>query len=223
MSRWPVTALTVGMLGAIIGTAVATGAIPGAAGVIDGCYDSQSGQMRLADNDDGTPKGCGKTEIAVSWNQQGPKGDTGDRGATGPAGPPGPTGPGGPAGATGPAGPAGPAGTSTGFSASGGIVELAGTMPVLSKSLPAGNYVLVARVELSNSSFALDTSGGARCNIPGDGSDVLIDEGEPEGVVVLTSAIAHPGGIVAFTCTETSGNIDVFRSDISGVKVDALG
>lgn len=80
---------------------------------------------------------CKKQETAISWNQQGvkgetgpqgpkgdtgapgakgdtgphgPKGDTGAQGPAGPAGSTGPAGPAGPAGPTGPAGPAGPAG-----------------------------------------------------------------------------------------------------------------
>ncbi len=81
---------------------VAFGAIPGAGGVINACYDKQSGQMRLYDAEGSTPKGCGKTEAAISWNQLGRRGDKGD------PGPQGPTGPAGPAGPPGPAGPAGP-------------------------------------------------------------------------------------------------------------------
>ena len=67
--------------------AVAYGAIPGGGGVISACYDKQSGQMRIYDAEGGLPKGCGKSEAAISWNQVGPKGDTGDAGDTGPQGP----------------------------------------------------------------------------------------------------------------------------------------
>lgn len=75
-----------GFVAAFAVAAVAYGAIPGAGGVISACYDKQSGQMRIYDAEGGLPKGCGKAEAAISWNQQGPKGDQGD---TGPQGSPG--------------------------------------------------------------------------------------------------------------------------------------
>jgi hypothetical protein len=97
----------------------------GGGGVINGCYKSQNGQLRLVDP---AADSCHPSETAISWGQtgpQGPKGDKGDKGdpgprgptgpqgltgPQGPAGPAGPQGPQGPAGLTGPAGPAGPAG-----------------------------------------------------------------------------------------------------------------
>jgi hypothetical protein len=76
----------------------------GSGGVINGCYKSQNGQLRLIDP---ATDHCLPSETAISWGQtgtQGPKGDKGDPGPPGPAGPAGPPGP------VGPAGPAGPAG-----------------------------------------------------------------------------------------------------------------
>jgi hypothetical protein len=75
-----------GLVAVLAAAAVAYGAIPGADGVIHACYDKQSGQTRIYDAEDGRPKGCGKTEAAISWNQEGPKGDTGDAGPPGPPG-----------------------------------------------------------------------------------------------------------------------------------------
>ncbi len=63
--------------------AVAYGAIPGAGGVISACFDKQSGQTRIYDAEGGQPKSCRKSETAISWNQQGPKGDTGTQGSPG--------------------------------------------------------------------------------------------------------------------------------------------
>ena len=72
----------------------------GGGGVINGCYKSQNGQLRLIDP---AADSCHPSETAISWGQtgtQGPKGDKGDKGdpgpagATGPPGPPGPPGPG---------------------------------------------------------------------------------------------------------------------------------
>jgi hypothetical protein len=88
----------------------------GGGGVINGCYKSQNGQLRLIDP---ATDSCHPSETAISWNQtgpqgpQGPTGPAGPQGPTGPQGPAGPAGPQGPQGATGPAGPQGPAGPGT--------------------------------------------------------------------------------------------------------------
>ena len=61
-------------------------AIPDGSGVIHGCYDKQSGQLRVNDTTTNQPKGCSTKEAALAWNEQGtpgiqgPKGDTGDPG-----------------------------------------------------------------------------------------------------------------------------------------------
>lgn len=77
------TIAAAGLVAVLAAAAVAYGAIPGGGGVISACYDKQSGQMRIYDEAAGLPKGCGKTEVALSWNQQGPKGDQGDAGPQG--------------------------------------------------------------------------------------------------------------------------------------------
>jgi Collagen triple helix repeat (20 copies) len=71
----------------------------GSGGVINGCYKSQNGQLRLIDP---ATDHCLPSETPISWGQTGtqgppgPKGDKGDKGdpgpqgATGPQGPPGP-------------------------------------------------------------------------------------------------------------------------------------
>jgi Collagen triple helix repeat (20 copies) len=79
----------------------------GGGGVINGCYKSQNGQLRVIDP---AIESCHPSEKAISWSQTGPQGPKGDKGDKGDPGPPGPVGPQGPAGATGPAGPAGPEG-----------------------------------------------------------------------------------------------------------------
>ena len=73
----------------LAGGSVAYAAIPDANGVIHACYDEQSGQARIVDDADGTPKGCGAKEAAISWGQvgpQGPQGPTGPQGTQGPQG-----------------------------------------------------------------------------------------------------------------------------------------
>ena len=82
----------------------------GGGGVINGCYKSQNGQLRLIDP---AADSCHPSETAISWSQtgpQGPKGDKGDPGPAGPQGPKGDKGDKGDQGAQGPVGPQGPAG-----------------------------------------------------------------------------------------------------------------
>jgi collagen triple helix repeat protein len=121
-------ALVVG--GAVFGIATAVQAsIPGANGVIYGCYGKAGtpykGNLRVRDAGQGEQ--CRVYENQLNWNQQGPtgtRGATGPTGATGPKGatgasgvgvegPTGPTGATGPKGATGDVGPTGPASAST--------------------------------------------------------------------------------------------------------------
>ena len=109
------TALVVGL--ATGGAAMAVvGGSSAADETIKGCYRKSTGALRVL------PKGetCKKSELAISWNKQGPAGRTGQTGAQGPKGDPGPagetgpkgdTGAQGPKGDTGPQGPAGTAGT----------------------------------------------------------------------------------------------------------------
>jgi Collagen triple helix repeat (20 copies) len=79
----------------------------GGGGVINGCYKSQNGQLRLIDP---ASDNCLPSETAISWSQTGPQGPAGLPGPAGPAGPQGPAGPPGPTGATGPPGPQGATG-----------------------------------------------------------------------------------------------------------------
>lgn len=207
---------------------VAFGAIPGTGGVISACYDNQIGLARIYDAQGSTPKACGRNETAISWNQQGPKGDKGDTGPQGPAGPTGatgaagPAGPAGPAGAAGPAGPAGPAGTSLAYSGSRGEVAVAGQTTIISKTLPAGNYVVTAHVDTFSPSFADDAFG--RCDIPGDTASFFFPDGDDiNGNATLTAAVAHPGGAFLLTCTETGGNFDVNNASLTAITVSSIG
>jgi hypothetical protein len=76
--------------GALIATALAGGiafaAIPGAGGVINGCYQKNEGPLRVIDPGVDT---CRKPEVAIAWNEQGVKGDKGDTGEKGEKGDPG--------------------------------------------------------------------------------------------------------------------------------------
>jgi hypothetical protein len=61
----------------------------GGGGVINGCYKTQNGQLRLVDP---AADGCLPSETAISWSQTGPQGPKGDKGDPGPQGPVGPQG-----------------------------------------------------------------------------------------------------------------------------------
>jgi hypothetical protein len=80
------------LLGAIaVGLAaegIAYASIPDAGGVIHGCYQKNSGQLRIIDTDTGGA--CLGSETPLGWSQTGPTGTTGPTGATGPTGPQGP-------------------------------------------------------------------------------------------------------------------------------------
>jgi hypothetical protein len=94
-------------LALLFGT-VALAAIPGAGGVISGCYDKKEGNLRVIDAQAG--KKCERSEAALIWNQTGPQGPQGLPGAQGPAGGPGPKGDKGDKGDPGPQGQQGPQG-----------------------------------------------------------------------------------------------------------------
>jgi hypothetical protein len=140
---------------AVLGVAVVTG-IPGANGVIHGCYNPGTGALRVIDYP--TQKCETYAETALNWNQtgpQGPQGPQGPTGATGPqgqqglpgaAGPQGTQGPQGPQGSQGPQGVQGPAGV-TAVTFAGGSAILGTTFTqVASKNLPAGSWAIVATV-----------------------------------------------------------------------------
>ncbi len=69
------------LLVVVSGAGFALGSVPDVEGVIHGCYKAHSGKVRVVDSEAGQE--CKANEIALDWNQTGPRG---------PAGPPGPTG-----------------------------------------------------------------------------------------------------------------------------------
>lgn len=211
--------LALGTFLAVLGSvAIATGAIPGADGVIDGCYTKSTGALRVIDTEGSIPVTCKTSEAALSWNQKGPTGPAG------PAGPPGPkgdpclssdpscVGPAGPQGETGPAGPQGEPGsvaTSEVFfvnDLSGSALGPGSGGHQVSMTLPAGSYVIEARAKLDN--FGNDSDGaGAFCAMAGgetgNSPPTLLDD-RPSGsfddrhlsqeIIELTTAINHSGG-----------------------------
>lgn len=39
----------------------------------------------------------------------------------------------------------------------------------------------------------------------------------------LLSAVVHPGGGVALTCTEDAGDFDVHSASFAAIKIDSIG
>lgn len=131
------------LVGVVAAVGVGYAAIPSSGGVIHSCYktgSNPSGHLRVIDAEAGET--CAKNETALTFNQQGPKGDTG------PQGPKGDTGAQGPKGDTGAQGPKGDTGapgvSTTTFAIDGGIDLASGFRKVLSKTLPAGSWAIVA-------------------------------------------------------------------------------
>jgi len=115
-----------------VGAGIAYASIPDGDGVIHGCYNPETGALRVIDSDPlGPIKGqCGSAEKPLNWNQTGPvgpQGAPGSPGAPGPQGVPGPTGTRGPQGVPGPSGPPGPPGAAAKKTVSG-VVNANGTI-----------------------------------------------------------------------------------------------
>src|SRR5215831_10136938 len=133
-----------------LAVAVALATVPDSGGVIHGCYVAGGG-LRVIDTSVAT---CKTSETPISWSVTGPPGAAGQPGSSGPAGATGPTGaPGTPgtAGQPGPPGPPGPTGPSFAVVNNQNCCFVSVPVssgndftPILTLSLPAGNYVVTA-------------------------------------------------------------------------------
>jgi hypothetical protein len=99
----PLVAALLASVAATAGLAYAAGDSPS---TINACRTKILGYVRVVT----TTAKCRRTELPLSWNTIGPKGDAGPAGPVGPAGPSGPAGPAGPQGPEGSPGGAGPPG-----------------------------------------------------------------------------------------------------------------
>jgi hypothetical protein len=228
-------------LGVLAAVGAGYAAIPSAGGVIHSCYNASSnpsGQLRVIDAEAGAK--CAKNEKALDFNQRGPQGLRGDTGPQGPQGDPGPQGPQGPQGLQGEQGPKGDTGA-TGPAGSGGmsdayvgsdsgpvfIIDSEGTeTEVLARSLPAGNYVLQARVTLKKSS----PSTGVRCALRVNGTEVdaeddgfpfLDGDGDYRVHLLGTGSLAGPGSATVSCSTGWIG-IEATTVKIIAIKVGAI-
>jgi len=183
-----------GLAGVAVLIAAATYAsIPAPNGVITGCI-LPSGQLRVIDT--AVTPACGANETGVTWNQTGPQGPPGPQGPQGVPGPVGSAGPQGVQGVPGPQGPAGPQGATgpqgadgisratfafpfvatgdTGFNITTGAGDQFKLSKVLSKTLPEGNWVLVANSVIYGFSPNFNnTAGFAVCQLQNAAGGVL--------------------------------------------------
>jgi hypothetical protein len=153
-----VNRLVAAVSAAVVAGGVAVVSIPGSDGVIHGCYNSNSGGLRVIN---APSESCKSSELPLNWNQsggqgpQGPQGPQGLQGLQGPQGIPGPTGPVGPTGATGPQGPAGSAGLPgviLGTQTSSTNLTETLWYTIASVSLPRGRWLITANASVLLSS-----------------------------------------------------------------------
>ncbi len=78
------SAMTLTVTAVLVLAGIGYAAIPGSDGVIQTCYNTTFGQLRVIDAEAGDT--CTKSEKQLAINQRGPKGDTGPAGPAGPAG-----------------------------------------------------------------------------------------------------------------------------------------
>lgn len=90
-------AVCVTVAGGTAWSAGAIGSIIGTGGTINGCYQKENGQLRVV----AEGSTCRDSELAIKWNEKGPKGDPGKDGSPGDKGPIGDKGPTGDKGQTG--------------------------------------------------------------------------------------------------------------------------
>jgi hypothetical protein len=134
----PAVALAATWLALASGGAYALASSSGA--TITVCVSHKTGTLYTA-------KQCARDDKKLSWNQREPQGP---QRANGPQGPQGPQGLQGLPGAPGQPGPVGPS-NAFATSTQNSVTLVAGTFtPVLSETVPAGNYVITATANLQN-------------------------------------------------------------------------
>lgn len=203
-----------------VGPAGATGldgaaGLPGATGLTGPIGATGPAGLDGATGRDGA---TGTTGIAGVTGVTGATGLAGTTGATGPAGATGTAGVSGPTGVTGAAGATGPGGAVAGYSASATGVDFTGGTDTLivSKSLPAGDYVLSGAATITAQSASASTPFVVTCTLSDTGS-TSSDTSEFAGitnmpvVIVFHSVFSLPFAVAvqttgtstaAITCTD---------------------
>jgi hypothetical protein len=189
---------------------IAFASIPGANGVINGCYAKSNGMLRVVDSNEQ----CKPNETALNFNQTGPQGPQGIQGLQGADG------------ATGATGSAGARGISEAYFARQiGEFPLLINFPttVLSKNVPAGSYVINAKVVAA--SFDIDPQ-NITCSLStGDISVVRIGNfGSPtKQTLSLQDAVTfNAPATITLTCARQFGTATVEQFALTAIKVDAI-
>jgi hypothetical protein len=206
MRRW--LTFTAGVLaGAMIWT-TAWAAIPDSVGVIQGCYDTKHGDLRVIDAEAGQV--CDEDETALSWNQAGPQG------------PEGPTGPQGPQGPTGPRGPStGYEGTRIpiGFAVPGEYTEIGHI------TLPAGFHMVYATVGFNNPTT---TEVLVRCRFVGGREATVVLQRQPvtaffdAGDINLSGYVQTAAETVHRLECQSTGAGGVASARVNGGEITAI-
>jgi hypothetical protein len=68
------------VVGLALGAGIARASIPDSNGIIHACYHKNQGTLTVID---APSQSCGQNEVAIQWNQTGPKGDPGLQGPSG--------------------------------------------------------------------------------------------------------------------------------------------
>lgn len=198
-------AVTAVALVAIAGAVTYAVADIGGGGVINGCYKTQNGQLRVIDP---ATDHCLPSETAISWSQAGPQGSRGPTGPAGPAGPTGPRGPTGPQGAKGATGATGPQGLK-GDTGARGPTGPAGANGV------SGYEVVTGSVDVPNGSLAQAlltcavgkkvVGGGWDTNVSASGQNIFITKSAPTtaGTGWIAAIQNNTGATVHATFTGT--------------------
>ncbi len=138
-------------------------AIPNAAGIIEGCFETEHGRLRVIDpaSPEKNMQSCTKDELAIQWNQTGPQGAKGDTGATGAQGATGSQGATGAQGRTGAEGPTGPQGPTGAHGAKGdtGAAGASGAIGPTGATGPAGDIGLAGATGATGASGAAGPTG----------------------------------------------------------------
>lgn len=193
----------------IVSAVIAYANIPSANGVISGCRNLSTGDLRVIDAEAGD-KCDTRIEALLNWSQSGPQGPAGPQGPQGPTGPQGPQGPVGPQGPQGVPGPQGPTGITGGATfAFGTMVFDAGFTQVLSKAVPAGNWVVVATVTVRSPVFNETTLVNTQCELRNGPSVIGGTEDyirSDRGIIVSLSmnggAALPQGGTISLWCQQ---------------------
>lgn len=197
--------------------AVTTAGFVSHSGVITACANTRSGKVRLVKSG----ARCHRGEQRLAWNQRG------FRGKTGAPGPTGKTGATGPSGATGATGLGGASAGLNDFNDGPVVLSTSGEQTVATMAnVPAGNYILTAKAEVSNGATLLFIDCFLRAGGDFDESRAeLAASGAAGSVETLPFTLSHvfaSVGTVTLSCNSFGDTADILNAKISAVQVQTL-